>query len=66
MRQMLEFQKRNLEEQKQKGKIVVSETKKQGLPKISNFFRYIRRFGRVNFLGYVYSVFIWLGLNIMF
>lgn len=57
---------KNLQEERDKGIIVISETKKQGFPTITSFFRYIVRFGRLNYLFYVYFVIFWLGLNIFF
>lgn len=66
MRRMIEEQYLNLETEAQKGKLVIAETKKQGLPRASSFFRYIVRFGRVNFLTYLYSSILWIALNIFF
>lgn len=44
----------------------MAESKRQGLPSIKNFYRYIVRFGRFKFLSYIYSIILWIGLNIFF
>lgn len=66
MNQMIKKQQVNVESDALKGKLVVAESKKQGLPKSRNFFRYIVRFGRAKFLCYIYSIILWIGVNIMF
>lgn len=66
MREMINKQKKNLESDAQKGKLVVAESKRQGLPSISNFYRYVVRFGRAKFLSYIYSIILWISVNIFF
>ena len=66
MREMITKQKKNLQSEANKGKIIVAESKKQGLPSIQNFYRYVVRFGRAKFLSYIYSIILWISVNIFF
>jgi hypothetical protein len=66
MNEMIKKQKRNMDSEALKGKLVVAESKKQGLPKARNFFRYIVRFGRAKYVSYIYSIILWIAVNIFF